>query len=171
MASSPKLRMDRSKPFSTVHGERVPGDPHQNTHFFQDNMPFDAAGLLIYDAIDDPKIKAIADRKLKKAPAAKTGESRSAEGDGDDGDDDHETDNDADGDKKPPASVSPDDVNLEAWLRGEQAYPWFSITKAVRERHNANISKASDMVEFLIRDLKIIPQDQVSDELRAHLKD
>lgn len=164
MASAPKLRMDRSKPYSTVHGERLPGDLHQNTHFFQDNMPFDAAGLLIYDAIQDPKIKAIADRKLKKLPEAKP-----AAADSNDGADGPDPDNDA-GDK-PPASVAPGDVNLEAWLRGEEAYPWFSITKAVRERHNANISKQSDMVEFLIRDLKIIPEDQLADDLRALLKD
>lgn len=170
MASAPKLRMDRSKPFSTVHGERMPGDLHQNTHFFQDSMPFDAGGLLIYDAIEDPKIKAIADRKLKKLPAAKTGESRSADGDSA-GDDDLDPDNDAGGDSKPPASTSPDDVNLEAWLRGEATYPWFSITKAVRERHSSNISKQSEMVEFLVRDLKIIPEDQVAADLRDLLKD
>lgn len=133
-------------------------------------MPFDASGYLIYDAISDPKIKAIADRKLKKVPAAKTGESRSVEGDGD-GDDDNGPDNDAGGDTAPPASVSPDDINLEAWLRGEVNYPWFSITKAVRTRHNANISKQSDMVEFLVRDLKIVPEDQVGADLRQFLKD
>lgn len=170
MASTPKLRMDRSKPFSTVHGERLPGDVHQNTHFFQDSMPFDAAGYLIYDAIEDPKIKAIADRKLKKLPAAKTSEPRSAEGDSD-GDDGVDADTDAGGATSPPASTSPDDVNLEAWLRGEEAYPWFSITKAVRERHNANVSKQADMVEFLVRDLKIIPEDQVGEDLRLLLKD
>lgn len=166
MASAPKLRMDRSKPFATVHGERLPGDLHQNTHFFQDSMPFDAAGLLIYDAIEDPKIKAIADRKLKKMPAAKP----AAEGDGDGADDD-DPDNGTGGDTKPPASTSPDDVNLEAWLRGEMSYPWFSITKAVRERHSQNISKQADMVEFLVRDLKIIPEDQVGADLRQFLKD
>lgn len=170
MASAPKLRMDRSKPFSTVHGERLPGDPHQNTHFFQDSMPFDASGHLIYDAIEDPKIKAIADRKLKKLPSAKPGNPGSADGDGD-GDDDDGPDNDAGGDTKPPAPTSPDDVNLEAWLRGEMTYPWFAITKAVRSRHNANISKQADMVDFLIRDLKVIPEDQLSADLRQLLKD
>ena len=166
MASAPKLRMDRSKPFGTVHGERLPGDVHQNTHFFQDGMPFDAGGLLVYEAIEDPKIKALADRKLKKLPAAKP------EADGDGADDD-DRDNDAGGDSTPPVSAptSPDDVNLEAWLRGEASYPWFAITKAVRERHSNNISKQAEMVEFLVRDLKIVPEDQVAADLRQHLKD
>jgi hypothetical protein len=170
MASAPKLRMDRSKPYSTVHGERPPGDIHQNTHFFQDGMPFDAAGHLLLDAIEDPKIKAIAERRLKKLPAAKTDNARSADGDGD-GDDGSDVDNDAGGDTKPPASISPDDVNLEAWLRGEETYPWFAITKAVRTRHGSNITKQADMVEFLVRDLKIIAEDQVGADLRQFLKD
>jgi hypothetical protein len=158
--------MDRSKPFATVHGERSPGDVHQNIHFFQDGMPFDAGGLLVYEAIEDPKIKALADRKLKKLPAAKP------EADGDGADDD-DRDNDAGGDSAPPVSTptSPDDVNLEAWLRGEASYPWFAITKAVRERHSNNISKQAEMVEFLVRDLKIVPEDQVAADLRQHLKD
>ncbi|MET4187617.1 hypothetical protein ABIB86_000434 [Bradyrhizobium sp. JR1.7] len=166
MASASKLRMDRSKPFGTVHGERQPGDLHQNTHFFQDGMPFDAHGLLIYEAIEDPKIKALADRKLKKLPAAKP----AAEGD-DDGAGDDDSDNDTGGDDTPPASSSPEEVNLESWLRGEASYPWFAITKAVRERHSNNISRQPEMVEFLVRDLKIIPEDQVAADLRKYLKD
>jgi hypothetical protein len=162
MASASKLRMDRSKPFGTVHGERLPGDIHQNTHFYQDGMPFDANGHLILDAIEDPKIRAIAERKLKKLPAAKAVDAAEADVDDDD--------NDTGGDNTPPEPVAPGDVNLEAWLRGEASYPWFAITKAVRERHSSNISKQAEMVEFLVHDLKIVRPDEVGPDLQQHLK-
>src|SRR6266403_1634016 len=155
MSASPKkLRMDRSRPFGTVHGERLPGDKSATAHFTQDGICFDAQGLHIDDLVEDEKVRALVDRKLKKAakPAGDAGGS-------------DETDDDPGETKAPGSDSAPDDVNLEAWLRGEAKYPWFAITKRVRERYSQNISKQIDMIEFLVMDEKVIPLDQLDPAL------
>jgi hypothetical protein len=167
MASAPKLRMDRSRGYGTVHGERPPGDLHQNTHFFQDNMPFDAHGFLILDAIDDPKIKAIAERKLKKLPTAPPAAEGDSDGAGEDDSDPATTE--AVGQQKPTATNS-SEVNLEAWLREEVSYPWNLITRTMRDRYHQNMSKQHDVIQFLVEDEKVVPEDQVGPSLRKFLK-
>lgn len=164
MASSPKLRIDRSRPYGEVHGERSPDDPHAPVFFFQDGLPFDAQGVLVYDAIHDEKIRAIADKKLKKLAGKAAVAEPVDDGDGDDDDDDSE---DTGGGKSPP--VTPGDVNLESWLRGEANYHWATIAKTIRERYHQNISKQADAVAFLVYDEKVIPEDQVAADLLALL--
>jgi hypothetical protein len=160
MSASPKkLRMDRSRPFGTIHGERTPGDKYALAHFSQDDIFFDAQGLHIDELVEDDKVRALVDRRLKRAakPADDAGGS-----DEDDADP---------GEPKPPGSdSSPDDVNLEAWLRGEAKYQWFAITKRVRERFSQNITKQVDMIEFLVMDEKVIPVDQLDPALAELLK-
>lgn len=165
MAKTPKLRMDRSRPYGEVHGERAPGDVHANVHFFQDNMPFDAQGLLVYDAITDDEVKKVADRKLKKLSSKDAPAEVEDDGDGDDDNDASPSSTDA----ASAASVTPGDVNLESWLRGEANYQWSKITKVVRERYHQNISKQADMVAFLVLDEKVIPENQVAADLMALL--
>jgi hypothetical protein len=162
MASTPKLRMDRSRPYGSVHGERAPGDAHQNVHFYQDNLPFDAQGFLVYDAITDENAKKLADRKLKKLVV------KPADEDGDDGADEADASSSS-SDAAPAASGTSGDVNLDAWLRGEANYQWAKITKTVRERYHQNISKQADMVAFLVLDEKIIPENEVAPDLLALL--
>jgi hypothetical protein len=161
MAASPKkLRLDRSRPHGTIHGERAPGDRHQLAHFTQDGITFDAQGFHIDELIEDDKTRALVDRRLKKVGAPKP-----------DADDAGGSD-DADNDPAPPGagSAASTDVNLEAWLRGEEKYEWFLITKTVRERYSQNISKAVDMIEFLIEDMKVIPLSELAPEFAKHLK-
>lgn len=169
MASAPKIRMDKTKPYGEVHGERGPNDPLANVHFTQDGMPFDAQGLLVYDAINDEKVKKAVDAKLKRM-SAKAAPAAESEADGEDVDD-GEDDGDSEGstDAVPAASVTPGDVNIESWLRGEANYAWGKITKAVRERYHQNISKQAEMVAFLILDEKVIPEDEVASDLLALL--
>jgi hypothetical protein len=163
MATPPKLRMDRSRAYGEVHGERGPDDLHKNVHFFQDNLPFDAQGFLVYDAITDEKAKKLADQKLKKMASKPA--PVDAEDEGEDDGDASSSSTDA----APAASVTPGDVNLESWLRGEANYQWAKITKAVRERFHQNISKQADMVAFLVLDEKGIPENQVAADLMALL--
>jgi len=157
-----KLRMDRSRAFSTIHGERPPGDRHQYAHFQQDGIHFDAHGLHIDELIDDEKTRALVERRLKRQAKLAPKEDAADAGDGDD-------------DELDPAPASgagsdPSDVNLEAWLRGEVKYPWFSITKLVRERYSQNITKLVDMIEFLVEDEKIVPFNELDPEYAKLLK-
>lgn len=159
---APRLRLDRSRPFSTIHGERAPGDPHQLAQSLQDGIHFDSHGLHIDELIgDDPKLRALVDRKLKRQIKASAPEAEGSDADdADDGaDDTGKTGGDNGG-----------DVNLEAWLRGEANYPWFQITKTVRERHSQNITKMFDMLEFLVGDLKIVPESELKPEFAEQLK-
>ena len=163
MTSTPKLRIDRSKPYGEVHGERTPNDPHSAVFFFQDSMPFDAQGLLLYELITDEKVKKRADQLLKKAAKAQV-PAEDGDGEGDDGG--------SSGDKVDAAntaSTNSTEVNLESWLRGEANYQWAKITKTVRDRYHQNISKQADMVAFLVLDEKVIPMDQVAPDLAALL--
>ena len=160
MSASPKkLRMDRSRPFGEIHGDRGPGEKYSLAHFTQDGIFFDASGLHIDELVEDDKVRALVDRRLKKAakPAGDAGGS-------------DETDDDPGETKAPGSDSAPDDVNLEAWLRGEAKYPWFAITKRVRERYSQNISKQIDMIEFLVEDEKVIPMDQLDPALAQLLK-
>lgn len=160
MSASKRLRLDRSRSYGTAHGERPPGDKHQLVQFTQDGIHFDAHGLHIDDLIEDDKTRALVDRRLKRQAGPR------------------EDEDDAGGsagtgiDPSPTGGGSPasTDVNLEAWLRGEEKYQWFAITKAVRDRYSQNISKQFDMVTFLVYDEKVIPEDQLSPDLAELLK-
>lgn len=156
--SQVKVRMDKSRYFSTVHGDRGPDDPHAKVNFYQDGLPFDAQGLLLVEAIpaDDKAALAKADKLIKKAskntvktPPPPDGEVTDETGGADDDDGDQ-------------SGGNPDDVNLEAWLRGEQKYPWFAVTKAIRTRFAKNITKTEDAVAFLVNEQGIVAKENVA---------
>jgi hypothetical protein len=157
-ASTSKLRLDRSRTFSQIRGQRHEGDPHQRAHFQQDGIHFDSHGLHIDELITDEKTREIVDRRLKRQ--MKNASKKEDAGVVEEGD---------------PVDVSTgsstsDEVNLEAWLRGEEKYEWFKITTIVRDRFKVNITKQVDMVEFLVNEQKIIPIDEIDPKLADLLK-
>lgn len=155
-ATAPRLRLDRSRYFSEVHGQRQPGDKHQLVHFIQDGIQFDAGGLHLDTLVEDKETRDLVDRRLKKqVKAVKGGD---AGGGGGDNSDPEEKSSGSDG-----------DVNLEAWLRGEAKYDWFKITKTARDRYQVNKTKQTDMVEFLVNEIKLVPKDQLHPDLLALL--
>ncbi len=156
-ASTPRLRLDRSKPFATIHGQRHPDDPHLRAKFQQDGIHYDSEGLHIDSLIADDETRALVDRRLKRQ--ARSAPKKDGAGEGSDGDP-------GDGSS---GSSGDDDVNLEAWLRGEAQYQWFAITKLVRDRFKMNITKQADMVDFLVNEQKVIPLADVDPKLAALL--
>src|SRR5262249_19979800 len=151
---NPRLRLDKSRYFSTIHGQRVPDDPHQHSHFLQDGIHFDAEGLHLDHLVDDEKTRALVDRRLKRQVKA----APKADDAGGSVDDDDVNDQ---------GGGQSDEVNLEAWLRGTAKYPWFNVTKAVRDRYSSNITKQVDMVDFLVNEAKLVPIDEVDEQLAA----
>lgn len=151
------VTMDRSKYHSSVHGERTPGDPHHGVCFFQDGLPFDAAGRLLLDKVDqrNPELVALAQRKVKQAEAARAARAKGADGAGK-----------ADG---PPAQGDPNDVNLEAWLRGELQYHWSTITQTVKARYGRVVADKKQAVNFLVADERLLTPEQIAPENRALL--
>lgn len=168
------VRMDRSKPFSTIHGDRGPGDQHQFVQFKQDGLPFDAEGKLLIEAIsvDDTKNREKAKRLIERAKARAGGEKAPAVPEPQKASDQDslntgtdETDHDSG------AGGGAGEVNLEAWLRGEQKWPWFQIAAAIRTRFAKNVTKQADAVQFLVRDEKIISDADVTEAFRSYLTD
>lgn len=148
--------MDRSKPFATIHGQRHPDDPHQRARFQQDGIHYDSQGLHIDELISDDETRDLVDRRLKRQ--IKSAPQKEGAGDGDDGDPGEN-----------PGSADGDEVNIEAWLRGEAQPQWFAITKIVRERYKANITKRPDMVDFLVNEQHVIPFADLDPKLAALL--
>lgn len=156
-----RLRMDKSRYYSSIHGERQPDDPHAKISFYQDGLPFDGEGLLLLDLVPDDK-KDMVERRLKKLNAARPEPEpvRTAPVVGED-------DDDADDEKRQP-EITPGDVNLEAWLRGEANYVWFSIPAAIRTRFGKNVANKTDAVTFLVEEEKIVAPAQLSEALKPH---
>jgi hypothetical protein len=154
MQSGPQLRMDGSKYFSTVHGERPPGDPLQHVHFYQDGLPFDAGRLLLTEMIEnDERLKALAAKKLSRQPKQKAVE---IVDDGDDGDHTPQDQPDDEDDGK-------SDVNLEMWLTGDAKYDFNKhIRGAIADRYQRRgINSVLNAVEFLVNEQKIVPVERL----------
>lgn len=165
-AAKKTIRMDRSKYFSTIHGERTPSDEYRQAHFAQDGLYFNAAGHLILELVPEDK-KAAVEARLRKinkdapaqaAPAVAQKTSEIADDD-DAGDDDEDVVSD-DGPSE--------EVNLEAWLRGEQQVQWFKVAAAIRDRYKKQVNNSADAVVFLVEE-GVVPADQVGDKLKKHL--
>ena len=170
MAKVQTIRLDRSRSYATIHGERGPDDPHRTAFFKQDGLYFDAAGALIPELVP-VELKEKVEKKLRKLnggklpdeipQAAPAGENAP---EGDDAENDGESDDDDDDDDK-----SSDDINIESWLTGEANYQWFAISKAIRERFKKNVSNAQDAVLFLVVDEKVVAPENLAPKFKAYL--
>lgn len=166
--SDVKLRLDRTRALSTVHGDRTPMDPHYRVHYWQGGLPFDVSGELIpddgsaavreenidngdgtfrritYSPLWNDGMRKLLAKKVQRIEqiAAAPKDDESEEG-------------------KPKS----EDVNLEAWLRGEVDYEWFLIAGAAKARFSKNYTNKRDLVEDMVFDERIIPEDQLSPAL------
>lgn len=145
--------MDRSRDYSTIHGERTAGDRHATVHFYQDGLPFDSQGFLIVehpDVLENPKLIELVDRKLKKAAKAKI------ESPGDNAD--------------APSDDGPPDVNLEAWARGEQQVAWQEVTNVIGKRFTKRVKDKTAAIEFLVAE-KVVRYEDLSPEHQKLVKE
>lgn len=161
------IRLDPSKTHSTVHGDRTPDDPHYRVHYWQGGLPFDAEGVLIPDdgrrqvtnGVDseskpvrfqmlyDDKKAALLARKIERAtkhvkteePEEVTRESEEAE-----------------------KQLAAEEVNFVSWLTGEAQYEPWMLFKACETRFASKQTKLKDLIEFLVLDEKVIPEDRVA---------
>lgn len=157
----PRVRMDRSRAFATVNGDRAPGDRHAQVFFIQDGIPADAGGFFIFDhpdmarkGPDGDKARKMAERKIKKALAQQAKEpQRAAVTDEDEDEDADDTETEAEDDLLEP-------INLESWLRGEQQVEWQEVTQEIARRYKKRIAKIKDAVEFLVSE-GVVPKAQL----------
>jgi hypothetical protein len=156
---SPRLRMDKSRPHATIHGERAAGDRHAIAFYQQDGIHYDAHGYHIPELIDDDKVRGLIERRLRRQQKL---EGEKAEVD---------AQTDAAPDDDPDAASTDDDaVNLEAWLRGEVKYQWHMITSAVRKRYSQNLNRTIDVLECLVYDHEVVSEDQLADSFKDILR-
>lgn len=149
------VRLDRSRDYSTIHGERRPDDPHHAVHFYQYGLPFDAHGELIADHPEieaDPRKKLAMEKLMKRAAKVKI-EKPEGDAPGELLDDDGEEDGD-----KP-------ELNLVMWARGEQKWPWQQVSDAIAARFGKRVTDKKGAVEVLIEE-QIIAAGALSNELR-----
>jgi hypothetical protein len=138
------VRMDRSRDYSTIHGERPAGDRYANVHFFQDKMPFDSRGVLLPDhpdVLENEELKKKVERLLKNAAKAKIAAPGDADADS----------NGEEGEKIP--------VNLEAWARGESDWPWLEVTQAIARRYSRRVMNRRDALELLVSEKAVAAAD------------
>jgi hypothetical protein len=163
----PRVRMDRSRAYNTIHGERGPGDKHAGVMFRQDGIPADASGYFIFDHPDmlepgpegDKRRKA-AEKKIAKAivQAAKAPPPPPPS----------RADSDEDEDEAPAQDEEEDllePINLEAWLRGEQQVEWQEITQEIARRYKKRVAKIEDAVLFLVKE-GVVPKAQLKKQFQ-----
>jgi hypothetical protein len=129
------IMLDRSLYFSTCHGEIT-----DNVFYRQGGLPFDGAGHLVEKALDEAAKKVVAKKRaeLAKKPAEE-GETT--------------------------GKVDPADVNLEQWLRREVKYPFHVIANVMRERYHKQFANFGQVVDFLVFEQKLLPEDKVAKDL------
>lgn len=169
----PVITLDRSKKFSTVHGDRGIDDPLYRVVYFQDGLPFDGAGHLVPDdGIKTPKDAIWEGQKivyhplytehmrvtmakkltrLARAHAALEPEPEEAE---------------------PEANPETDsnDVDLTAYLRGQVNYPPFKLFKAWRDRYSRSHTTVRALVEDAVFDERLITEEEVAPRLMKMLE-
>lgn len=156
MVETPRLRMDKSKAYSTVHGERTPDDPHAGIHFYQDGLPFNAQGFYVAGKLDetsdpDGKLQALVERRLRKL------EDKALPADAD-----ADLQDEIAAANAPTGKGGGDDVNLEAWARGESQYIFGEVRAAIKKRFGLNVKDAKAAVECLALDEKIVPEEALA---------
>jgi len=165
------ITLDKSKKFSTIHGERMPDDPQYKVHYCQDDLPFDSQGNLIPDDWGDNMKevyiegedgskrrviykplynKAMRDKVAKKLARLKKGQAKLDEKD--------EVQIMEEDESRDQAS---EDVNLEAYLKGKMVYPAFMIFAAYQKRFHKKTHRLRDVVADLVYDERIIPEAEV----------
>lgn len=167
-----RISMDRSRPFSEIYGARGPGDPHQNCHYIQDGLFFDAEGMLILDHVDyetqnrEGQLKRQAlEKKIKRHVAKMQGRRQAvhAEGGPDmprgiEALDDDEAE--ADGEDK--------EVDLSAWITGREQYEWSVLTQVIAHRYKSRVASIADAIPFLVKE-GLVTEGQVARKFRKYL--
>lgn len=191
--ADPVIVLDKSKYFSENRGDMTPEDPLYRVRWWQGGtmvyqgkrvsvtLPFDAAGNLVpddgpqtafkgkdtegkdvtYQPLYSPLMKAYLDAKKKKV-AQVTAAVAASEPVIDEGE--NEGDVDVLG-----AGSAEDEVNLQAWLRGQIEYPPHLVRSAYRNRYNRAQTKISDLVVDLVLDEKLIPEDELAPKFKGYL--
>lgn len=142
-------RLDKSRSFGSYH------PPDTGAFYTQDGYDFDHEGYIVEAKLTPEQREQLAKKPMKqpapKKPAAAKPPAPPVE------------------DEEPPSSdeYSADDLNLEAWLRGEEDYSFPDVQQAVKARYSVWKTSKRDLLLFLVEDQKLVEEDALSDEFKA----
>lgn len=186
----PVIRLDKSKGFSTNHGDMLPDDPLYRVRFWQGGtlvyqgkkhtvlLPFDIEGELVppeegfqeptkgkdaegkdvtYKPLYTPLMKMYLEARKRRAAQVASVPSNEPQ---------LEDDGDGDEDMLGGAGAT-DEVNLQAWLRGEVEYQPHAVRKAAQERYAVSKTRIADLVVELVLDHKLVPESQLGQKWKA----
>lgn len=167
----PAVRLDKTRPFSTCHGDRVPEDPMYRVAYFQGgklgknviSLPFDSEGELVEDdrktapwnglnsegktttyyPLWNDKMRQFLAAKQKKLAERQEEEDELVEDQGD-----------------PSATV-----DLVKWLKGEATYNWPELVVACKKKHGLNLNSKAQMVTDLVIDLNLVRENELAPNL------
>lgn len=148
----PKVRLDKSRAFSTVHGDRPTGDPHAAVFYYQNELPYGADEVLLPDHPEvqgNPKLKDMAERLLKRAAKAAKGKPSTLANSG--------------------GAATPGDeggINLSAWARGEQDVVWQELVNAISARFSVRVGGKLAALELLLEE-QVVTFDDLSVEHKS----
>lgn len=164
----PVIRLDRTKPYGTVHGDRTPEDPMYLVHFMQRGLPFDAQGILVpddgktepYPGVVEGKnimFKPLYTRQIREELERRIARMfRSSK--------------EAAAEREAPelaeVPVDPaDEVNLESYLRGEVDYPFYQLKKAAEARFHKKYNRLRSIIEDMIYEEKVVREAEVHPDI------
>lgn len=148
----PKVRLDKSRAFSTVHGDRPPGDPHAHVFFYQNELPYGADECLLPDhaeVVGNPKLKELSERLIKRAIKASKGKPSTLANSGG-------------------AAIPGEEggITLSAWARGEQEVPWQDLVNAISQRFSVRVGSKLHAIELLIEE-QVVTIDDLSPDHKS----
>jgi hypothetical protein len=146
------VRMDRSRDFATVHGDRVAGDPLVSVFFFQDQLPYSAQGILLWDHPLVQKDQALIKRAAKLLRRAVKLRQQDPEDDEDDDNDDEDED---DEDEEEQDEYGPAPVNFKKWAAGLQEVQWQEVSNAIARKYFKRVKNKHDALELLVAEGEI----------------
>ena len=171
--------MDRTKrpPPSTVHGDRAPDDPQYRVAYWHQGLPYDAHEVLVppdekaggepWDVLMDNgdgtqkrvRYQPLYDKRtLGLLNKLKDRLTRVAEKPSELVEDEVATP------APQPAQDDADEVNFVSFLRGEAKYTFAKLRDAFKKRFHRHYDNLPDLVQDLILDEKILPEDQVAEQ-------
>lgn len=177
MTDEPVLRLDRSRYFSSVHGERTPDDPMYHARNCQDHIYFDAKDIVVPDdGHREPWSKMIGNELKHYGPLyseavaaqiiAKTERLRAAAPAPDGTFSEAAVKTVSTNPKETEAAA--EEVDLANWLRGREQHQWHVLQAAASIR-GVRIHSKKALVEFLVSD-GALPISEVAPEYQAYLK-
>lgn len=158
--SIPVDTLDRSRPFSTVHGEDTGGQAFSQRALGVEGWPYDHEGKLMFDKLNEKQLAKYEAKQKEaeaRAEAAKNAPPEPNE---------VEQDEQEDAIERVTKDDPNEDVNLVQWLTGNARYKPFEIQSVIKSRFGANKPNMKEAARYLVEEKKLVPWADVIPALR-----